>query len=1118
MIARNGIRSTLRAKGRTALFALLILALTLSLALGLGMWAYSGEMLARCDEGYTSIALVEYMGSGYPDGNAADPYVRQAADLLDGGALAALDGVERWEANDRALAAAEGYERQAGIIPYENSAVLEGIQFRPMYETQWTQMSREELPEEFCAIDWMGGTCELHLRWIKMENMMFCWYDGTQYYQQTVTGEGIVQTILPEDELPEFFVYYHERTGRYTVVTPDGHFELPWSTMNYSYAPETGTYMGPKEVVYGYYAIANRVLYARDVPDSFAFIVEVGDSGFVPEEGRGYLLHGQFLESGTGNRLFALTDFCEGCETPPWQARDEADLSPLFQEYADYYRMANNYIEVEASADVTALEVFQQNILRLSEGRFPEPGETGVCVISGGLDSALGLSVGDTLSLSILTSGEEDRFQLEDTGDVRELTVVGVTTRGEDYGGNVWVSDGEGGFGGALFGYELGRAVLDNAKGRLAADAIQAMAPDNVRVTLYDQGYSAAAQPLETMRTTAMAVTIAAACGTLAVLFLFAYLFVGRQRETVSVLVSLGTPAGKIRLWLLSGAALISGGAALAGAVVSSLVLGRVIRGALSLAQEMYSADQRYSEAAIGVVRESVLSMDTPVWPAAAAGLAVFGVGLALCLFFLSAARRETTPKRGRVKIHAPKSGTSVAGRGPVRFALLSAKRGGWRSAVVPAVALVMTLFLGVLAGDAQTWDSQLDGLYQSAVLGGQVVSSNGRWYAGLSIPTDSLRRLWKSGALEDISMSIGWNYWFDDEMPFFSNTSFGEENRKAWIARQPKLIAVNDLSAAQDFYYDQQPEIEWLEGWDESFLASTEYGSFLERITQGRWSMLNIDTQSLPDYPVLVSRQLMERRGLELGQHVAVPIRFTHSDQDYTVYIGLTVVGVYTQTGADANLYVPLSFWCGPEWVTGEADLLDPGERPNVSFRTEEEREKYYYFATRFETCRFTLKSAYELEDFRDYLAEVDFSAVGRLGKNRITVLLRDQTFTETVGGLNRYIAFGRLLFPVLFALVCVLGFIVSWLMVNGRRMEFAIMRGVGASRGRVFLSFFLEQGLLCLTGCVLGGVLLTLAGTGAVGWLAVGGFLVCYLAGCALSVAAVGRTNLMSLLSERE
>ena len=47
MSVRKGLLYTLRAKGRTALFALLILMLTVTLALGLVMWAYSDALLAR---------------------------------------------------------------------------------------------------------------------------------------------------------------------------------------------------------------------------------------------------------------------------------------------------------------------------------------------------------------------------------------------------------------------------------------------------------------------------------------------------------------------------------------------------------------------------------------------------------------------------------------------------------------------------------------------------------------------------------------------------------------------------------------------------------------------------------------------------------------------------------------------------------------------------------------------------------------------------------------------------------------------------------------------------------------------------------------------------------------
>ena len=67
MIIRNGIRSNLRSRGRTALFAGMILVLTLAMILALGVRLYSDAALARCDQLYRSIAMVEYMGAEYPD-------------------------------------------------------------------------------------------------------------------------------------------------------------------------------------------------------------------------------------------------------------------------------------------------------------------------------------------------------------------------------------------------------------------------------------------------------------------------------------------------------------------------------------------------------------------------------------------------------------------------------------------------------------------------------------------------------------------------------------------------------------------------------------------------------------------------------------------------------------------------------------------------------------------------------------------------------------------------------------------------------------------------------------------------------------------------------------------
>ena len=946
MIARNGIRTTLRARGRTALFTALILLLTLTLALGLGMWAYCRGTLAEMDETYTSVALLEYLGQDYPDGSVADENARQAASALDDDAIAAVDGVARWERNDRALAAMDGYLRSAGEIPYGDQAVLAVFNLIPRYD--FAQLSEGQLAANYVAADFDNMTCRIHV-------------SGLLGGDAEVPMYASPEDVDAEEDTYVLVTYF----GDTALVTPQGRTDL-WSIPGitaYIYSAASDTYQSEEKVLVGYDAIVSRCLYSLEGREGIAVTMEVGDSGFVGEKGRHYLIHGQFVETGMANRTLVITDFYDGCETKPYAEISGSDdpllRDSLFAEYARHCRMANNYISLEASDDIPALEVFQQGYLTLREGQFPVAGETGVCVADGAMADACGLTVGDTIDLTRMTSADSDRFDLTVTDEVRTLTIVGVTNALKEYQGAVWVSGTEGGFGEPLFGYQLGRAVLDNRTARQAADALQAMAPDGVRVTLYDQGYSAAAQPLEAMESTASAVTLAAACGTLAVLVLFAYLFVGRQQETVSVLLSLGTPARGIRLWLLSGASVVAGSAAVLGTVIGAVTLRGMLWLALRATQSLYAVDQRYSQAAVGMALER------------------------------------------------------------------------------------------------------------------------------------------------------------SDEIPRFAENSFGQERRQAWIASQPQVVALNSLTAAPAYMNSQPPSVTWLDGWDESFLSDRTWQPFYHALRPGAGGLYGDEAQT---YPCIVGADYAAQRDLAPGDTFFVWLSWSTMNRTMESAVTLRIVGTVNQTGMAEDIYMPFGFWGDPAWLNGEEDVLASGERPDFLFTDRVQMEKYFYGTTNYGTCTFTLRSAYDLEPFRQYLAQQGFSQVRTVGANRTTLLLLDQSFTETVSALGRYITFSRILFPALFAMVGLLGFLISWLMVNGRRMEFAIMRGLGASRKRVFASFFLEQALLCLIGCVLGcGGLLFLSG-GAVKWLAVLAFLLCYLIGCALSVRAVGRTNLMALLSERE
>ena len=294
MIVRNGVRSTLRARGRTILFTLLILLLTVALALGLGMWAYCAQTLAAMDESYASVALVEYMGENYPETDAADEYARQAAQTLDGAAVAAIDGVELWEESDQALAALSGYQRDLGAIPYEDYAVVVATNLSAMTPTQ-SVVTEADLScraiQEGELVSLYGPDGELQAQ-VPYYEYGVDWSIGRAgYYSLEIDEDGVRRyTLVAEEDLPEVR-YVLDFTSRSTPPYQGQYYgpDLGWDTQGYmGYAAGNGQYL-VYDVVYS--GSITQTLYSQDGRDNILAIFEAGDTGFVPERGRRYLRH-----------------------------------------------------------------------------------------------------------------------------------------------------------------------------------------------------------------------------------------------------------------------------------------------------------------------------------------------------------------------------------------------------------------------------------------------------------------------------------------------------------------------------------------------------------------------------------------------------------------------------------------------------------------------------------------------------------------------------------------------------------------------------------------------------------------------------------------------------------
>ncbi len=1006
MFIRNGINSILRERGRTALFSLLIMLLTLTMLLSLSVLLYCNCVLDAGEEAYRSIALVEYMGTEYPDEDEPDAAARAAAAALSDETVLSVPGVTAWTRGSTAFAYTEGFEYHSGNLPYGNRAVIV-----------------------------VSQVSEPISQWIKFDK-----------YNQPIVEEG-----------------------RFEYRT----------------------------------CILKSSIYSRHGREDTYIDILTNDSGFVPEKGKCYVLNGSFVDtSGTaqnvgvypknGYKIFRVESFISDDALPYAEYIEGEEIPRVFCRAAEQYRIMNSFVHVVPCRDVNDVYAFHQNEIQLSEGEMPDPGSPYACVVTYDLANSLGLKPGDSFSMSELRGTEEDRYNLGLTGETQTYTVSGVTSDSYDYIGTVWVVAEDADT--PLFGYLLGTVSLRNEGAEEAVEMLRALVPEQVRVTLLDQGYGSAVQPFREVRKTAVNALLICCAGIAAILLLFAFLYVGRQQSTVRIMVSLGTPGRSIVMWFLSGATVICGAAAVLGTVLGTLFRPAVFR----MIAEAAAANREegflwYSETVVGVVKQTSFAPQVPLWPNLLAVPVVVAIALLFCLRFLRMARRDGTRSRGKSRVRIPRGKSSALRMRGLGFALLSIRRGGLRSLVVPLVSLALTVTVLVLGGVYQKWQNELDDALENASIEGMVVSLNGRYYSGLALSVDNVRTLLDVEGVDEVSVSFGYHYWLPEDEPGFTYGAFGREHRLEWIGTQPELVALNSLSAAKEFYYTDAA-LTWLDGWDETMLQETDFTPLIRRSEAAAEEKV---------IPAVCSASFLEEHGMTLGDSFNCLVQVGISTKyQKEVPLTLQAVGSYVQQGGKAHTYVPLACHIPQALLSPDGDTVSVREKSMYSFRT----------------CRFRL-SAGELESVRQQLRERGFSAVGHITGNRTTMLLRDSSFLILKENMERNISMGKVMSTAISILVVLLGFIISWLMIFSRRREFALMRGCGAQKRRVFASFFLEQAILSLAGCLAGSVVFFWMYAGGMTQpLAVAAYLMCYLLGAAISILMIGKTNLMELFTVRE
>ena len=833
-----------------------------------------------------------------------------------------------------------------------------------------------------------------------------------------------------------------------------------------------------------------------------------------------YVLCGHFIESANNLLLFQPEDTPIGTGDseqllPGWQYLGD-DVLPEDSPYrslAQVLKNRNNGYRVNPVTDLETLRPWQQGELKLLDGGRMFSAEdyaadAKVCIISNLLSTVAELSVGDTIDLSL-----NDCRNLiysswtEDLAPEETYTIVGIYYRTSEHPDTIYIPRSTpNAVIGMTTGYTLGQFRLDNDLAETFHQQAQELLPAGYRLTVYDEGYGAVAGPYKELKNLTLLFLLICLLVVPGVLALYSYLFISRRREDALLQRALGVGSRHALRGFLAASLAITLPAAIIGLLAGRMLEGRVLDYIRVLAENLGAVDTRFSSANLFTVRHLAFQPVTAgsVYLLAAALFFAF-VFLFTTAFSMDAVHEKKPRKKKKPRaVHGHTSRLS----GRLKYALLSIRRGGMRTLAVLLLCAVIAAFLGLLTSASDQYDAQLQEIRESTVIRGYATDYFGRYLNGMVITARNVQSLIDAGLTETVSLTwqvsnlrfLGISRTADGTVneiaePFIPIDGFAVETLLYKLSKEPKWIATNSITGSPNFYYDSNPVITWLSGYDESCLTASD-----------------ADLCVLPE-------SLMERDGIQLGDTVRYLAWVDDEDEPFVLYDFL-IAGSYVLTYGDEVIYTPLSinFPVGAEQTPAVERVYLPERAWTGSYDTWWTGIRLNRFT--FRSMIFTLRSTAELDHLRDALQTVPFEEAGSHSSVRDFVVIDDADYISAVQGMQRQIRYMNALFICLYAAVMLIGAVGAYLLQNSRKPEIALMRALGVGSVRITLTFLFEQFALSVIGVLLGTLCWRTAsgGTNALFLWLIGAYELCWMTGSSIRIGRALRQKAQELLTEPE
>lgn len=402
-----------------------------------------------------------------------------------------------------------------------------------------------------------------------------------------------------------------------------------------------------------------------------------------------------------------------------------------------------------------------------------------------------------------------------------------------------------------------------------------------------------------------------------------------------------------------------------------------------------------------------------------------------------------------------------------IRQTVRNLARHKYKSLLYLLIGVLTVFLLAVYAGNLDSTKRQLAWLPEVMKITAKISNLNGSYTEGLRIREDRMDGILTSEYAEDATFTVRLKW------------GFGEFTKEEYLKNLNYYgVGMNAVGGVPGL---KPEEITYMEGVDAGILETAEKVCIMDA-------------------------DLMAQEGLFFGDDVMLTLFYYHVDEYRNeVLIDPLVTDTYRIVGS-----VQIGEYLGG-WVPAEAIL------PFNCVREAYRRQGIEFWA---DSGSFVVKDPFMLNACKDQMHDLGFLDVitrAEFHYEGAALTIMDQDFIRSVRTLNENLALLQGMLPFLTVIIFFIGYICSYLSIQGRREEYALMRSLGTGRSRSFVLFLGETLFLEAAACFLGSLAAGLLFSTAPAVLALAGalFFAAFLAGTVAALLSLHSLSVMELLT---